>query len=239
MKLILVSSLIVFIGCTQTTQPMTGALLLKKSIQYHDPDGNWERLNGTVYYDEFRADNTVRKSVVHFNNLNGTFKMERTEDRLVITRGTVGDSCYVLVNGSADFDTELDSTFNLACERSMMYRNYYEYMQGLPMKLMDSGTIIDPEVEQSTFLGKEYYKLKVTYLEEVGSDVWYFYINPETYAVEAYQFYHDELKGDGEYILLEGLVAAQGMTWPRERLWYTNKDEKYLGKDVIVEMVEN
>ena len=102
--------------------------------------------------------------------------MERTNNRFVITRGTVGDSCYVLVNGSADFDAELDSTFNLACERSVMYRNYYEYMQGLPMKLMDSGTIIDPEVERLIFMGKEYYKLKVTYLEEVGSDVWYFFM---------------------------------------------------------------
>jgi len=218
-----------------SAQDISGPQLLEKSIAYHDPDGSWKDLKIAVYYDEYRADNTIRKTVVRFDNLHDRFKMERANDKLVITRGTVGDSCYVLVNGSAEIDAELEETYNLSCERSFMYRNYYLYMQGLPMKLNDPGTIVHEQVTQEQFMGMNYYKLKVTYEENVGSDVWYFYINPDNYAVEAYQFYHDEAQGDGEYITLEGEITVAGMKWPQTRKWYTNKEDKYLGKDVIVE----
>jgi hypothetical protein len=217
-------------------QQISGQELLQKTLQYHDPNGEWALLNATVRYDEYRANNTIRKSVARFNNTNNRFKLERTNDKLVITRGTVADSCYVLVNGSAEFDLALDSVFNLACERSFMYRNYYLYMQGLPMKLLDEGTVVHEDVALTEFMGKSYFKVKVTYDEPVGSDIWYMYINPQTYAVEVYQFYHDESINDGEYILLEGSVKVGNMVWPESRSWYTNKDQKYLGKDVIVEV---
>jgi hypothetical protein len=48
-------------------------------------------------------------------------------------------------------------------------------------------TIIDPVVVKE-FMGKEYLVLKVKYEE----DSWYFFIL--TYAMEVYQFYHDETK---------------------------------------------
>lgn len=228
--------LIMFISTTLVAQNISGDRLLEKTLAYHDPMNSWSKLKATVHYDEHRADNTVRKSLVRFDNAQNQFKMERTNDQLVITRGTIGDSCYVLVNGSAEFDETLDKTYNLACERSLMYRNYYSYMQGIPMKLKDPGTVVHPDVSQEQFMGVNYYKLKVTYREDVGSDVWYFFINPDTYAMAAYQFYHDEVKGDGEYITLEGEVEVAGMKWPQTRKWYTNKEDKYLGKDVIVEI---
>ncbi len=30
--------------------------------------------------------------------------------------------------------------------------------------------------------------------KEVGEDTWYFYFDPLTYAMEVYQFYHEEEK---------------------------------------------
>ncbi len=217
-------------------QQITGQELLNKTLNYHDPNGEWAQLNATVRYDEYRANNTIRKSVARFDNAGDRFKLERTNDKLVITRGTVSDSCYVLVNGSADFDVALDSTFNLACERSFMYRNYYLYMQGLPMKLQDQGTVVHDKVEQTQFMGKTYLRLKITYEQSIGNDTWYMYINPTSFAVEVYQFYHDESINDGEYITLEGSVKVGQMVWPESRSWYTNKEQKYLGKDVIVDV---
>lgn len=240
---ITISAFILLIALlTQTVglaQQMDGPSLLKKSLAFHDPQGEWAALNVTVRYDEYRANNTIRKSVARFDNLGDRFKLERTNDKLVITQGTVADSCYVLVNGSADFDIALDSTYNLACERSFMYRNYYLYMQGLPMKLLDAGTRVHAQAPLVDFMGTSYYKLKVTYSEDVGGDTWYFYLNPESFAVEVYQFFHDESINDGEYILLEGSVQVGSMTWPVSRSWYTNKEQRYLGKDVIIEVRPN
>jgi hypothetical protein len=77
--------------------------------------------------------------------------------------------------------------------------------------------------------------LKVSYDPETGSDTWYFYFNPETYALAAYQFYHDPAKNDGEYILLEGEAEVGGMRLPKRRSWYTNKERRFLGTDILQE----
>lgn len=67
----------------------------------------------------------------------------------------------------------------------------------------------------------------------LGSDTWYFYLNRETPALVGYRFFHDEAKGDGEYILLDGEVADGGLRLPRQRAWYTNQERKHLGTDTL------
>ena len=114
-----------------------------------------------------------------------------------------------------------------------MLKNYYTYLYGLPMKLKDPGTIIHNEVVSKTFKGKDYWVLKATYKKEVGKDTWYFYFNKNTFKMEVYQFFHDELKNDGEYILLSEEETINGIKMPKIRAWYMNKDNKYLGTDIL------
>ena len=75
--------------------------------------------------------------------------------------------------------------------------------------------------------------LQVSYSPEVGKEHWYFYIHPETFELKAYQFYHNEEENDGEYILLEELIEFEGLKIPKTRIWFMNKDDKQIGKDVI------
>jgi hypothetical protein len=119
-----------------------------------------------------------------------------------------------------------------------MYKNYYTYLYGLPMKLKDPGTNIDPVIETKSFKEKEYLVLKASYDKEVGTDVWFFYFDPETYAMEIYQFYKTDENGEmlpdsGEYILLTEETLVSGIKMPKVRAWYYNKDDKYLGTDVL------
>ncbi len=232
---ILISTFLLLLShnCIQA-QEMTGQELLAKTIEFHDPNGNWADFSANLQMTETRPNGTDRSSVISINNTTGDFKVEGKSDSLMITRGVKSDSCYVLVNGSASFDEALVEQYRLKCERSTMFRNYYVYLYGLPMKLTDDGTIIDEKVEEVDFMGVQYYKLRVTYEEGVGSDIWYFYINPETYAMEAYQFYHDESTGKGEYITLDGIEEIQGIKFPKARKWFTNLEDKHLGTDTIV-----
>jgi phosphoserine aminotransferase len=101
------------------------------------------------------------------------------------------------------------------------------------MKLKDEGTIIHNKVERKTFKGKQYLVLKATYKKEVGKDTWYFYFNPKTFAMEVYQFFHDESKNDGEYILLTEEETIKGVKMPKNRAWFMNKEDTYLGTDVL------
>ena len=75
--------------------------------------------------------------------------------------------------------------------------------------------------------------LQVTYDETVGKETWYFYFNPTSYALEVYQFFKDESKNDGEYILLSEEKLVNGIKMPKIRQWYYNKTNQYLATDTL------
>ncbi|HEY7862744.1 MAG TPA: hypothetical protein VIE39_03740, partial [Thermoanaerobaculia bacterium] len=68
----------------------------------------------------------------------------------------------------------------------------------------------------------------VTYDGTVGTDRWFFYLDPETCALLGHRFFHDEAARDGEYTVLSGEIEGQGLRLPRVRKWYTNKDAEWI-----------
>ena len=137
------------------------------------------------------------------------------------------------MNGASDYSSEDAERFRLNDTRSQTMRDYYLYLWGLPMKLKDAGTIIHETVEKVHFENNTALKLQVTYEETTGQDTWYFYIDPVTYRMVGYQFFHDESINDGEYITLGEPLTISGMRIPNDRSWYVNKDSTYLGTDRI------
>ena len=223
--------LLVVLSETVFCQSITGSQLLEKAITFHDPNGNWSTFNNILNVTMASPDAPIRESEITINLPGHFFQLKATKDgtttEYTIDKGT----CEIKLNGKSDLTEEELKTNNLSCERAKMYKNYYTYLYGLPMKLIDAGTIIHDKVETKTFKGKTYLRLKVTYDKAVGSDIWYFYFNPKTYALEVYQFFHDEAKNDGEYILLSDIENIEGIKMPKVRAWYTNKEAKYLGTD--------
>ncbi len=236
----------VFIGCqpsnktaenstTEANQPPTTAKqLLQQSINFHDPEGKWDKFAGTLTLQGERPDGTTKITQVLLNNSLSLFVMTRTQDSLTLEQGIKKEACFVKVNASEEVSDSLQKKYKLDCKRTKLMRDYYGYLYGLPMKLKDKGTQIEEEIKRVKFQGKDYLSIKVTYEAKVGKDTWYFYFNPTTYALEGYRFYHDESKNDGEYITLEGLETIQGIKIPKTRAWYVNKDDKFLGKDILL-----
>jgi hypothetical protein len=140
------------------------------------------------------------------------------------------------LNGKTEFSKEEVKTYNLTETRAKFMRNYYTFLYGLPMKLNDPGTIIDPVVEKKEFMGKEYLVLKVKYEEGIGKDSWLFYFDPKTYAMEGYQFYHNVTENDGEYIVLSEQEVFSGIKIPKVRTWYVNKDASLLATDKLTKV---
>ena len=104
---------------------------------------------------------------------------------------------------------------------------------GLPMKLNDRGTILSDTVKMDTFNGKNYLVLNVKYEKGVGTDTWFFYINPTTYALEGYRFNHNRKPNDGEFIVCEDLIEVGGIRMPKVRLWHENETGKYMATDIL------
>jgi len=225
-------------------EPMyTPQQLVEKSIAHHDPRGVWHtgriRLRvQTTYSDELAAragdkETTLSLTLSPHHEEFGYVK-EAGADTIDI-RMRRGQSTMI-VNGSADV-SEADKE-RLRLREAVTYRDYCEYLYGMPMKLEDPGTILAPTVGSVRFNDREVWQLKVTYDPDVGGDTWYFYFDPETAALVGCRFYHDESKNDGEYIVFarEIVDAANGLRLPQARAWYTNADDKHLATDTIASM---
>ncbi len=213
------------------SQELTGEQLLEKAIQYHDPNGNWETFNGTLNVTMETPKNPNRDSKIKINLPEEYFYVKASRGENTTEYTIDKENCTIGFNGKTPTETE-KKEHKLSCERAKLYKNYYIYLYGLPMKLKDNGTIIHSKIERKKFKGKDYLVLKATYKKEAGKDTWYFYFNPKTYAMEVYQFFKDK-PNSGEYILLSDEETINGIKMPKNRAWYYNKNDGYLGTDIL------
>ncbi|TVZ07974.1 hypothetical protein IZU89_08505 [Cellulophaga lytica] len=212
----------------------TGAFeFLDKVIARHDPNNNWPTFKGDFVVTMSTPNKKDRVTDIHINQPKSTFVLSNSKEGKKHTVRVVNDSVHFFVDDRQIVNEEEQKKLKFNKERALFMRNYYTYLYGLPMKLKDKGTIVDPKLYSKTINKKWYKVIKVTYDKEVGKDTWYFYFNPKSLDMEMYQFFHDETKNDGEYILLSNTEIINGVRMPAVRAWYTNKDDKLLGTDVL------
>ncbi|MFZ1809162.1 MAG: DUF6503 family protein [Cyclobacteriaceae bacterium] len=200
-------------GVYAVAQEMSATSILEKSIQYHDPKGQWSTFNHEMEFVSERPNGPDRKSRATIDNNKGYFHLEENGNKMTVTM----DDCTDIPEGKT-------------CEDVKRTRNYYVYLWGLPMKLKDKGTAIDSKVMEEKFEGKDCYMLRVPYAE----DIWFFYINMATYKMEGYMFYKDEPTKKGEVIYLDGEERVGDMRIPKNRKWVTTPDSRVLGTDVLM-----
>jgi hypothetical protein len=225
---------IIFMFCailSISAQNLSGEELLDKAIQYHDPTGAWTTFNGTLNVTMETPKGANRVSKIDINLPQEYFSVRAMRDTVVTTYTLAKEVCTTSI---MEVDPKAKRT---PCETAELYKNYYTYLFGLPMKLKDPGTNVSEKVRTQNFKGKDYLVLQVHYDQATGSDVWQFYFDPTTYAMEIYQFFKGDPEGDGkntgEYILLKNLKTINGVKFPKERAWYYNKDNGYLGTDIL------
>lgn len=224
---------LLFVTSMCAAQNMTAIEVLDKAIAYHDPHSNWPTFQGNLKVTMSMPDKDDRISNMQINLPAESFVIKTEKEGIEIYQSIIKDACVYTLNGEKNISLEDIEKHKLNCDRTKLWRNYYTYLYGLPMKLKDLGTIIDPIVQERIFKDKKYKVLKVTYDQSVGKDTWYFYFDPETFAMEVYQFFKVEENNDGEYILLSGEETISGIKMPKSRAWYYNKDDKYLGTDIL------
>lgn len=216
---------------------LTSEQLLDKAIAYHDPNGNWESFSGTLKVTMETPSSPNRDSEIHINLPEEYFFVKAIRDTITTKYTLNKEQCEIAFNGITNPSEAIKKEHNLSCERANLFKNYYTYLYGLPMKLKDPGTTISETIIKKNFKGKDYLVLKATYDEAVGTDVWFFYLDPTTYAMEIYQFFKGDPSGKGkdtgEYILLTEELVINDIKLPKNRAWYYNKDDKYLGTDIL------
>lgn len=219
-------------ACSESNE-LTGDRLLEKSIEYHDPEGNWDSFSASLHLTTQAPDKPTQNTRIDIRNEEDYFAVYQEVEGVPIYKGIQKDSCFARVNNSSPASEDQVKKYGLSCDDIKWARDFYTYLYGLPMKLKDPGTIVHKEVKDTTFNDQPYKVLKVNYEEEVGSDVWYFLFHPETYALKAYKFYHDESKNNGEFISLEEEELVQGIKIPKVRNWYWNENEDFIATDIL------
>ena len=190
-----------------------------------------EHLSKTFTLLETRPNGEGREVFVTFDLVQELFSYE--DPKAEIIKKVQGQTCFASLRGSTEIDEKTKKKYRLSCRDIKMFRNYYLYLFGLPMKLKDPGTKLDSKLNELIFLGQEVYALKVTYASDVGKDTWYFYLDKKDYRLRGCRFYHDESKNDGEYIVFEGELTTGHMRLPQKRTWYVNKNDRLLGSDTL------
>jgi len=211
---------------------LNGPKLLEKSIEYHDPNGHWNSFKQTFIVTTTSPEGKNLDREVFIDNVSGTFSMNANYEPYKYYFIS-SDTIILKLGDRTDLSEEEIEENRMTSDFAKIYRNYFIYLYGLPMKLTDPGTKIHDTIEEVVFYDRSCYKMKVTYDPSVGKDIWYFYFDKASYALVAYQFYHDETINDGEYILLEGIKEIGGIKIPSDRTWYINKDDRILGVDII------
>ncbi len=209
------------------------AALLQKTLAYHDPKGNWQKLKTRLYLSSTDAKGKEKKFEIEMDNTTGYFAHISHEDGNEMVKGVANGKEFYLLNGKTDISPEDREKYKLNPEGLKWVHGFYGYLYGLPMKLTDTSTKAVDAKTNEEIGGKTYPTLLVNYDPAVGKDNWFFYLNPENYALQGYRFNHGE-PGSGEYIMLEQEVTVDGIKMPKIRKWYFNKDNKYLGTDVLL-----
>ncbi|MFT4533254.1 MAG: hypothetical protein ACJA1A_001701 [Saprospiraceae bacterium] len=207
--------------------------VIERSISYHDPEMQLFNSEVVMNFIETRPTGEDRNSKISFNIKNETFHLANNRDGISINCQMNKGKVEIMVDGKKEYSDEIMEKYRLNPKRIAMMKNYYQYLWLMPMKLIDPGTIVDSVMKKVDFFGKELLQIKISYSPDVGKDVWCFYFNAKSYAMQGYRFYHDESKNDGEYILLEGEAVFNNVRLPKKRTWYTHKEDKLLGTDIL------
>ncbi len=226
--------LLLFICGMLSAQKMTGSEVLAKSIEYHDPKGKWYKAKLKLSFEESRPNGSADTTLVQFKNRKNYFQMTQLRNGEAVVREVKNGNCAFEINKEEEISKQQQQTFQLNCPRTKMMHNYYSYLWGLPMKLQDEGTIIDPEVWEVEYEGIACYSFKATYQPKVGKDTWYFFVDKTNFRLVGYLFHHDKAKKDGEYITLEGEERFKKIRFPKTRKWYVSSSDKYLGTDKLL-----
>ncbi|MFN2458093.1 MAG: DUF6503 family protein [Chitinophagaceae bacterium] len=208
--------------------------LLDKTIAYHDPKHNWTKLKTHLYLTSTDTAGNENPFEIEIDNATGYFCHITHEDGKEIVKGLSNGKEFYLINGKKEISGEDREKYNLTPDGVKWVRSFYGYLYGLPMKLRDKGANISDKASNEVFNGKRYQIIGITYDPEMGKEVWTFFLDPKTAAMEAYRFMFSAGSNEGEYVLLDQIVMVDGIKIPKVRKWYLVKGNKYLGTDNLL-----
>jgi len=228
----LIAFIFILSYCNSPKNP--GQQLLHKTIAYHDLQQNWSTLRTRLYLST--TDTTGKESFfeLEMDNATGYFCHIAHDNGKEIVKGLSNGKAFYHIDGKKEISNEDRKKYDLTPESVKWIHNFYGYLYGLPMKLTDKGTFISDSITRELIYGKNYQVMHVAYDTTVGKELWNFYLDPQTNALQGYRFYYKGQPYEGEHIMLYDILTVDGIKIPKVRKWYFNRDNVPLGTDNLL-----
>ena len=129
---------------TATSQELTGQQLLEKSIQYHDPNGNWKTFNGTLQVTMETPKNEPRVSTIKINLPKEYFYLKAARDGKTTEYTIEKNDCTIAFNGKTDISEEVIK------ENKLKISTFFKLLK-LALKLVGFNLTAESEMGHSIF----------------------------------------------------------------------------------------
>ncbi len=227
-------AILCFFGISMTvSSQISSELLLNRSIQYHDPQGNWSSFNDSLIISTESETGVIEEIQIHMNHIEGSFRFKKESNIGLFEGFILVDSSEYLLNNKTLKSSKVLQQLIKENETVDFLRDYYVYLWGLPMKLKDKEAVKSQKSLPDTLNDVSVYRMRVTYPNQVGPNVWYFYYKKSNYALNAIQFFYNEDLMDGETIILTGEKNIGSIRFSKQRKWLKNRNRELISREVL------
>ncbi|PCJ96079.1 MAG: hypothetical protein COA50_07820 [Flavobacteriaceae bacterium] len=208
---------LLFLVSACSTVP-SGKEILKKSIAFHDPNGQWNNLQQKIIIqsDFVYPDSTFYSLSIGLDNPNKRVSYTNTS---LAQRVDFTDTTCLVVMG------------DITCDQAAWTKNFYHFIHGLPMTLQNDEGVINESIVQTTFHNIPCHRVAVDFVKEK----WHFYFSKADHRLVGFTF-NKNFESKAEEILTDGLIEINSMKLCKSRFWWITTDSLapiYSGKDVI------
>jgi len=213
--------------------------VLQKSIAWHDPEGNWDKVQMKLHIQEPRLNNPDRRSIIMLDNATGAFRLERNRKDHITTHIITDDGVAVTLLDDAEIkDPLVIKEYRLEPNRNGLYRKFYSSLVGLPMSLTDEKIVQYGGVTNEFFNETNSLKVPLVLNDGVFSNHWNLYIAQDDYRLSGVEMYFPDDAAKGERLYFDQIIIVEAMRLPRMRHWHGISDDSYSGSDIIVKQIE-
>lgn len=212
-----------------------GVVLVADAIAWHDPDGVWQRRAVEMRWQTTYAGKTAPSTDVRLRFGGGpeTFTMAGTMAEHDVHYTVRDGKARVTVDGEEEVGQEVTDAMALGRENGLLWQNYYRFLAGMPMNLVEGTAVIAPAVVETEFGGEPARAVTVTF--RGGGHTYVVYFAKDEPQLIGTLFYAKQ-ESDGETIEFDGLVEGDGLRLPARRTWYYTENRKLLGSDTVSEV---
>lgn len=191
---------------------------VEASARYHDPESRWQAFSGAFEVKTSFPSGGGYSNSIFLNRVLDTFSrtIESGGFPLVQVVGPSGCSATWPNPDATEDQLRSNGLLEDPCDNILHRLDYYEFLFGIPMVALEDDISFRQNPDLVDAFGVECVEIELTFPGE--SILWYFYIHPTTYRLQAAKFVRSN--GSGDWLSYEADTLYNGFLLKQTQRWY-------------------